>query len=206
MLFNGTLSLQDLHTTYAAMLNDGFIPNLLVMNPLAWTIFAQDPTMRNWAYAQAAGQGIWQRVRGEIAQMRAWAADPLNNSTTVSDPEQIQSTYTDVPQLFPYPLRILVSPFVPYNPTNNTTEIWMMDSNEVGIIAVNQAIQTHEWEDPERDIQQVGLDERYAINVLNEGRGIRKFKNVIVTRSYDLDDKISLSLTGPVPTGKSFSL
>jgi len=206
MFFNGTLALQDLHDTYAAMLNDGFIPDLLVMNPLAWTIFAQDPTMRNWAYAQAAGQGIWQRVRGEVAQMRQWAADPLNNSTHVADPEQIQTTYADVPELFPYPLRILVSPFVPYNPTNNTTEVWMMDSNEVGIMAINQAIQTHEWEDPERDIKQVGLDERYAINVLNEGRGIRKFVKVVVTRSYDLDDKISLQLTGPVPTGKTFSL
>ena len=210
LLFNGTFALQDIHDMYAAAINDGFIPNALMMNPMAWTIFAQDPTMRNWAYAQGASQGIWQRVRGEVAQMQQWAADPLNNTTfgpnAVHDPEQIQSTYTDVPSLFPYPLQIIISPFINYNPVSNTTTIMLVDTRELGILAVNETVQQKEFEDPERDIMSVKLRERYAINVLNEGRAIRKAENVIIARSYDIDDKVHMQLTGPVPTGKSFSL
>lgn len=205
LLFNGTFSMQDLHDMYSSMLNDGMVPNALIMNPMAWTIFAQDPVMRNWAYAQAAQGGIWERVKGEVAQMRQWMQG-MNGSTELSDPTQLQTTYTDVPSLFPYPLRIIVSPFIPYNTTTNTTNILLCDTSELGVMTVAQDIKTVEWDDPEREIKQLAMNEKYAINVLNEGRGVRQAKNVILTRSYDIDDKVQLQLTGPIPTAKSFSL
>lgn len=205
LLFNGTFSLQDLHDMYSSMLNDGFVPNALIMNPMAWTIFAQDPTMRNWAYAQAAQGGIWERVQGEVAALRQWVQG-MNGSQKPDDVSQIATTYTNVPELFPYPLRIIVSPFVPYNPTNNTTSIILCDTNELGVMTVAQELRTVEWDDPEREIKQIAMNEKYAINMLNEGKGVRQAKNVIIARSYDIDDKIGLDLTGPVPTSKSFTL
>ncbi len=204
-LFNGTFSLQDLLAMYGDMLNDGFIPNTLLMNPMAWTIFAQDPTMRAWAYAQ--GGMVWQKHQGEVGSMRSWLVGEGRVGTTEpADPKQLQTTWSPVPGIFPYPLRIVVSPFIPFDSSTSTTTIILCDSSELGILAVNEEISTEEWRDPMRDINNVKLKERYAIQILNNGRSVRQAKNVIIARSYDLDDKLALQITGAIPTGESFSL
>jgi hypothetical protein len=204
LLFNGTFALKDLHDMYAAAVNDGFRPDAILINPMAWSIFAMDPTMRNWAYEQGPAR-LWQKVQGEVAAIRAWMSG-MNGSTKVDDPQQIATTMANVPELFPYPLRLIVSPYIPYDPTNNTTDIGLIDTREVGVLTVAEEPTTTQWSDPERDIEQIKIRERYAVNVLNEGRAIRWAKNVIVAKSYDIDDRVSMSFTGPPPTGVSFSL
>lgn len=203
--FNGTLTLQDLLAGYTDMLHDGFIPNTLIMHPFAWTIFAQDPTMRAWAYAQ--GGMIWQRYQGEVQQMRQWMKG-MNGTTEMSEGGQaeVNTTYSDVPAIFPYPLRIVVSPFIEYDATDNTTSIILCDSNEIGIIAVNEEATADEFNDPELDIKKVKIRERYSINILNEGRALRVFKNVILERGWDVDDRFHVEASTPLPTGKSYSL
>jgi hypothetical protein len=201
LLFNGTFSLKDLHDMYAAAVNDGFRPDTILINPMAWTIFAMDPTMRNWAYEQGPAR-IWQRVQGEVAAIRQWMAG-MNGSTKVDDPQQIASTFTPVPELFPYPLKLVVSPYLAYDPVNNTTDIGLVDSREVGVLTVAEEPTTTRWNDPERDIEQVKIRERYAVNILNEGRAVRWAKNVVIARSWDADDRIQLNIDGPLPTGIS---
>lgn len=205
LLYNGTFSVYDLHTMYAAMVNDGFVPNTLIVNPMAWQIFMQDPTMRNWAYAQGPKM-IWQKFQGEVAQMRQWAADPLNNSTWVTNPKEMQTTFTTPPELFPYPLNIVVSPYIPFNGTTNTTNIILCDANELGIFLVNEEPTPEEFRDPERDINNLKIRERWALAISNEGKAIRQAKNVIIARSYDVDDKVHLQITGSLPTGESAGL
>jgi len=204
-LLNGTFSLQDLHDMYAAMINDGFIPNAILCNPMAWSIFAQDPVMRNWAYSQGPKQ-IWSTYKGDVATVKEWSgsgqSQGLNHQTFVSDPEQVQTTYTDVPGMFPYPLRIIVSPFIPFNGTTSATDLILCDTNELGLLSVNEEPTTDQWTDPERDIVKVKIRERYAINIMNDGKAIRTAKNVIVGRSYDYEDKMTWEAgTGALPTG-----
>ncbi len=201
--YNGTLSLHDLLAAYGDALNDGFIPDALVMHPRAWTIFAQDPTMRNWAYAQ--GGMPWVRHQGEVASVKSWLVNGGTiGSTEPTDPTQLQTTWSPVPAIFPYPLRIIVSPFCPFDSTNSTTDILLCQSSEMGILAVNEDIVTEDWRDPLRDINNVKMRERYAIQVLNNGHAIRVLKNIVIARSYDLDDRLQLSLTGEIPTGEQF--
>lgn len=206
-LFNGTFTLQDLHTMYAEMLNDGFRPNALLLNPMAWTLFVQDPVMRNWAYNLGPKQ-IWQTVQGEVATMQSWAnrgqSNGLNNNTFVTDPKQVMTTYTSVPSMFPYPLEIIVSPFIPFNGTTSTTDLVLCDKNELGILSVNEDPTTDQWDDPERDIMKVKIRERWAINIMNDGKAIRTAKNVRLARSYDYDDKLTWAAgSGALPTGES---
>jgi hypothetical protein len=200
---NGTLSLQDLLTAYTDMMNDGFVPDVLIMHPMAWTIFAQDPTMRAWAYAN--GGTPWVRGGGQVGAVKQWlVAEGRVGNTVPHDLGQVATTMSPVPGLFPYPLRIMVSPFVPYDSTDSTCSILMADSTEIGILAVNEGIVTEEFRDPLRDINNVKMRERYAIQVLNEGQAIRTFKKIVIARSYDLDDRLQLALTGTVPTGEQF--
>jgi hypothetical protein len=209
-LFNGTFALQDLHTMYAEMINDGFRPNTLLMNPMAWTMFAQDPVMRSWAYSQGPKQ-IWQTVRGDVASMQRWAnkgqTNGLNNVTFVQDPEQLMTTNIPVPDIFPYPLRLVISPFIPFDGTASTTDLILCDSSEIGILSVNEEPVTDQWEDPERDITKVKIRERYAINIMNDGRGLRVARNVIVGRAYNFEDSLQWQAgTGALPTGESTEL
>jgi hypothetical protein len=80
----------------------------------------------------------------------------------------------------------------------------LADSTEIGILAVNEDVVTEDFRDPLRDINNVKMRERYAIQVLNEGQAIRTFAKIVIARSYDLDDKMSLAITGAVPTGEQF--
>jgi hypothetical protein len=203
-LYNGTFTMKDLLDMYGDMINDGYIPNTLLMNPVAWSIFAQDPLMRNWAYAN--GGMPWQRHQGDVGTMSSWLGQGgAIGSTEVTDPKQLQTTWTPVPGIFPYPLRIVVSPFIPFKASTSTTTIILCDSNELGILAVNEEATTEEFRDPLRDINSVKIKERYAIQVLNEGKAIRQAKNVIIARSWDVDDKIGLEVTGSLPTGEAWT-
>jgi hypothetical protein len=78
-----------------------------------------------------------------------------------------------------------------------------VDSREVGVLTVAEEPTTTRWNDPERDIEQVKIRERYAVNILNEGRAVRWAKNVVIARSWDADDRIQLNIDGPLPTGIS---
>jgi len=209
-LLNGTFVLQDLHDMYASMVNDGFVPNTLLMNPMAWTIFVQDPTMRNWAYAQGPKQ-IWNTYKGDVATVSEWSAggqtNGLQHETFVSDPEQVMTTQTDVPSMFPYPLSIIVSPYIPFDGTTSLTDIVLCDRNELGILSVNEEPVTDQWDDPERDIVKVKIRERYAINIMNDGKAAKIARNIKVARAYDYDDKLEWQAgTGALPTGAEADL
>lgn len=205
LVYNGTFTLNDLLAMYGDMINDGFVPDTLLMNPMAWTIFAQDPLMRNWAYASGGGMP-WRAHQGDVGTMKSWLGQGgAIGSTEVTDPKQMQTTMTPVPGIFPYPLRIIVSPFIPFKASTSTTTITLCSASELGILAVNEEPVTEEFRDPLRDINSLKIRERYAIQILNEGKAIRQAKNVIIARSYDVDDKIHLQITGALPTGESWT-
>jgi hypothetical protein len=201
--FNGTISTYDLLNAYADMMNDGYVPDILLMHPVAWTIWAQDPTMRAWAFAH--GGMPYQRHLGQVGAVRQWlVGEGRVGSTVPHDISQVATTQSNIPGLFPYPLRVVTSPFVPYDATDSTCSMLLADSTEIGILAVNEDVVTEDFRDPLRDINNVKMRERYAIQVLNEGQAIRTFAKIVIARSYDLDDKMSLAITGAVPTGEQF--
>lgn len=209
--FNGSLCLQDLHNGYADFMADGFIPNTLIVHPMFWTVMASDPVMRNWAYALGPKQ-LWQRHQGDVGAVQAWSGagqtNGLMHNTFMHDPTQIQTTMTPLPPgLFPYPLNMIVSPYIPYDPTTNTTTVVMCDRSEVGLLCINEEPNTAEWRNPETEIEKVRIRERYGFAVMNEGKAIRYFKNVILTRAFDYEDKMTWdAATADLPTAEAFDL
>ena len=100
------------------------------------------------------------------------------------------TTFAPVPGIFPYPLRIVVSPFVAYDATAGTTTIILCDSNELGILAVNEEAVTEEWRDPLRDINSVKIRERYAVQILNEGKAVRLAKGIYLKRGWNVNEGV----------------
>jgi len=199
--FNGTFTLDDLLTMFAAAVNEGWQPNTLIMNPMGWLIFARDPVMRAFGFAN--GGEMWQSFGGQLGSAPQWGGGGfLNEPWKVDDPTTISSTYTPVPMKFPFgPLSIVVSPYINYDATNNVTDIYLCDRGELGYLIEKESVFTERWKDPARDIHKIKFRERYAVAGPVDGR-IRVAKNVVIAKGYDLDDNFYWQMgSGQFPTG-----
>jgi len=194
---NGSITMDDIFDTYGQIVAQGFIPDTLIMHPLTWTMFVKDPTLRAFAM-QAGGGTMFASYSGNPAGRTPWdnmgglGMGTGQNVTPSSPVNEYSQTITSAPQLpsyLPTPFRIIVSPFVPYNPTGGpnsspVTDIYMVDSREVGALIVDEDVTTDEWNDPSVDIRKIKLRERYGIAILNEGQAIGVIKNVVNVQNH----------------------
>ena len=206
---NGTLTLDDLFVTYADLINQGFLPNTLLMNALGWLIFARSPELRAFGFAN--GGPMWQPLQGSPGQSPTFpfsggvnlgpsAGTALSGGNPQANFQA--STYVDVPNMFPAPLTIVVSPFIRFDNTTQRTDIIMADRNELGVLVQDEDPTSESWDDPFRDVRYAKIRERYAIAVDNEGEAAAQIKNVKLVRGYDWEDVRTWQQgTGTLPTG-----
>ena len=189
---NGTITLDDILVMYSKIVENGFIPNALLMSPLGWLVFARDPILRAFGFAN--GGPIFSPLQGQAGLANQWYQGGKNVGP-VATAQYTASTYANVPNLFPAPLRIIVSPFIPFasasGATAAKTNIIMCDTNELGILVVDEDVATEEWDDPARDIRSIKFRERYGLGILNEGKAVAVARNVNIVRSYALDDMLT---------------
>jgi hypothetical protein len=189
---NGTITLDDLLVMYSKIVEKGFIPNALLMSPLGWLVFARDPILRAFGFAN--GGPIFSPLQGQPGLAKSWYQGGMNVGPVASAPN-VASTYANVPNLFPAPLRIIVSPFCSYTAANGSTpaktDIMMVDTNELGILVMDEDVTTEEWDDPNRDIRSIKFRERYGLGILNEGQAVAVARNINIIRAYDLDDQLT---------------
>lgn len=200
--YNGTLTLDDMFKAWATMADSGFIPNTLIMHPFSWRIFAEQGMARAFGFENGMASMFWQNPNGSVGNAPQWAQTMLNQNTYVSSPENIATTFTRVPSMFPSAFNIIVSPYMTYNSSSNTTDIVFCDVNELGILVVDEEVTSDEWTDPSKDIMKVKFRERYGLAVKNDGRGIGLFKNIKIGKNFDFADRVSVSYaTGDLANG-----
>jgi len=205
--YNGTLTLDDMFKAWSTMVDTGFVPNTLIMHPFAWRIFAEEGMSRLFGFNNGNQAMLWQMPQGNPGNAGSpWTQTMLNQNTYVSSPENIASTFTRVPSLFPTNFNIIVSPYMSFTASTNVTDIVFADINELGILVVDEEVTMDEWNDPARDIMKMKLRERYGLATMNDGRAIGLLKNIKIAKSVDFVDRISLdfatgdlgsSITGP---------
>ena len=190
--YNGTLTLYDLHKAYATMVARGYTPNTLIMNPFAWEIFADESLQRAFGFEN--GAALWSAHQGSPGNAPQWSNGGFGNgllqNPTVSAPQNLATTFTNVPTMFPYPFRIVVTPYMPYNSSNNTTDLILCDDSELGVLVVDEEVMVDQWVDPARDIHKVKLRERYGLGSMNQGKGSGLIKGVSLARSFDFAQKL----------------
>lgn len=192
---NGTLSVEDLFRMYASMVDDGFVPNALIMHPYGWLSFAMNPALRQLGFH--SNSGMFNAAQGGVGAAEAWRVGGLNQETKFSNPQEVATTMAPVPAGLPVPLRIIVSPFIPFvaasgsNPAH--TDIYMVDTNELGVLVVDEDVTTDEFSDPARDIKKIKLRERYAVENINNGLGIRVARGVAIDSQYELFPSVQLT-------------
>ena len=83
-----------------------------------------------------------------------------------------------LPNYLGLPFRILVSPFVNFDPEQRVTDIMMFNSRNLGALIVDEDPHVKSWEDGQYNIQNMSVEETYGFGILNEGQAIAVAKNV----------------------------
>jgi hypothetical protein len=195
---NGSIIMDDLFDAYSQILMQGFTPNTLLMHPLTWAMFVKDPVLRAMALMGAggtffattsgnpSGRAPWDNSnQGKLGMSGGQSIVPgsaanSETATAVTGYPQTINSAPNLPSYFPFPFRIIVSPFVRFNPATKLTDIMLFDSAELGALIVDEDITTDEWTDPSVDIRKIKMRERYGIGIFNEGLAIGVIRNVKV--------------------------
>lgn len=199
---NGTVTMDDIFEMFAQVMHNGWIPNLLIVHPLTWLMFVQDAQLRAFAIANqntwfgqqwtgspskndfphlAGGESISggrERFHPQVLQ-----GNPAGLANGNVDVDNFSYNLNSAPQLPFYGgfnFRVIVSPFVPYDATKNTTSILMADSNELGFYIEDHGPMTSEWKNPETDILKIKITERFTLREKNRGLALAIAKNVVV--------------------------
>jgi hypothetical protein len=212
---NGSVTMDDIFDAYAQIITQGFTPNTLLLHPLTWVMFVKDAQLRhfvlqngggnwfaNWT-GQPAGRAPWDNSNqgglGMSSGQNIIPGSPASGATP-SNLLAYPQTLNSAPVLQGYmniPFRIIVSPFVPYDPRRKLTDIYMFDSAELGVLIVDEDVMTEEFDDPRVDIRKIKLRERYGIGILNEGKAIGVLKNVhVVPNEIVLPAQATIDVSG----------
>lgn len=194
---NGSVTMDDLFEAYSAILNNGFIPNMLLVHPLTWLMFVQDATLRAFVLQNGGGNFFnqWQgqpavqdpfpnqyNSRG-LSQGRSIIPANATNGTpsAVTAYSQLMQSAPELPSYAGFaPFKIIVSPFVPFDPATNTTSVIMADDSELGYLVTDEDLVVEELRDPYRDILKIKMRERYTLAIKDSGYGIAVLRNIAV--------------------------
>ena len=85
---------------------------------------------------------------------------------------------------FPWQMRIVVSPLVPFDAESLLGDIYLLSSGNVGYHLVDEDLTQVEWRDESTESVKLKLRERYGFAVAHEGQGVGVMRNVKLTRNY----------------------
>lgn len=164
--FNDTLSIDDLLDIIIAVYNNEYTPTDLIMHPLVWTVFARNG------------------LTGSLtAPFDREASREMPNAQFKLGPESIQGR-------IPFAFNVSLSPFAPIDKSAKTFDMFVVDSNNVGVQIVKDDLKTEEFRDPARDLNNVKVIERYGFGTYNEGRAICSAKNISMAKSYATPERV----------------
>lgn len=213
---NGSMTLDDIFELYTYLFLRGFNPDTLIMSPLAWKVFMSDPDVREivlkgatlatnrlpgGSFAKAYGTGFGGLGYRTTATGRGLDATTGGSDTRVAGNNPfltslnpLGATFNIAPEHLPSPLRVIVSPHVAYQTatvggkTKNVTDIAMADSSRCGILLTREGPSVDSWDDPERDIKNMKIKERWGMGLFEQGKGVAVARDVVVERNYVFDN------------------
>lgn len=221
--YNGTMSLNDLMSSYAFMQMRNFNPNIMLMNPMGWMAFATSPDTReivtngNVVTSSPLPDGS-----GSMAPENPFMPFGLNTNsgTGTSTPDSIfgkigynpfvstlnplNATFSASTKFFPGGLTIVTSPFVRYttnagavaaNSGLPSTDIYLADSERTGIIVTSDMPGMKTYDDFLSESSFFRLGETYAVEITHQGNGIGVSKGIIVDRNYVFENVNSQTIS-----------
>lgn len=190
LALNETITLDDLFDMMNELITLNVFPDLLVMHPFAWRAFAQNGELRE--FAMMNGQTPLMRSPEGNAGIRS-SHEPGTIVPTQQARSENATLYVNVPNLFPRPLQIVVSPFAFLDTTNNKADIIMGVSGQMGIELVGAGPTTNRWNDPVHDMQNIKIQEYWNVLPKNNGDYLIGAYDITLAASADVKTIVSLS-------------
>lgn len=210
--FNNTLIVDDLVDAAIDGIQEGWRYDTLVVNPLAWQIFAKDPILREQFFRGMAGGSFWQKPSGEAAYFKSLGSNsPYGKNlgpsvglggTNGSDlgGSQNASLSFEIPGYAGFGFNVIVSPYAPVSFDNilqkYVTDIVLLEAEHAGLLIIDEDINIDNWTDPTVDVHKMKFRERYALAQVNAGKAARVFKNIVIDRAYFMEDKVRYNIDG----------
>lgn len=216
--YNGTMSYNDLMEMYVKALLDGFTLDTIAMHPFAWQTFMVDPEFKeiiinnNTVVSYRAPNGTGALNRFNQMQFGGmglpWAKgagnpniDPSIAGKLGQNPYSLQQSvlgaeYQIAPKYFPTPMKIVVSPFIPFKKIGNTTvtDIIFAQSDESGVVLRDGEPIVRQFEVAEKEAVVTRMREGLAFGTMNLGKAVRIAKNAVIDRNYIFNNVNQVSL------------
>jgi hypothetical protein len=200
---NGSMTMDDLMQAFTHMVETGYTPDTLVLSPQMYFMWVRDPVLRN-LFHQGAGNVYFATYRGEVAPLPSWGqgamggrgqnlgynVSPSGNAageaahSGVFDVSNRATSAPNIPGYLGLPLRIIVSPMIPYDPSTKLGDIYLISSGMVGYRLIDEKLTTVEWRNEDIEAVKVKMRQRDAFAVAYEGAGISVFRNVANTQNF----------------------
>lgn len=183
---NGSMTVDDLLDMYAQTLSQGFTPNVILMHPFAWAMWAKDPTLREMALSSGTMSNWYNMWQGDLKGINPYEQMGKMQGPTPYDRSPQERAPTDntapnVPVYFPYGnLTIIPSFLIPFDSSTRTTSVIMLDTENTGALIVQEEMTTEEWNKPETDTRNIKMRERYGMAIFHEGLGVTVARNVSI--------------------------
>lgn len=207
---NGSLTLDNLFDAFSLVMAQGFKPDTLIMNPMTFVLFLKDEVLR--AITLAGGNQVWYGAwRGNPARLGpgsrvgATGARPIvpggavsgETPTPSSEYSQTIDASPVLPSRWPWPLKIVVSPWIPYEAETKRTDVIVCDGTELGFYIEEHGVKVDRWNDLAIDSTKIKLKERYCFHIANQGLAVALLKNVkVVPNEINLPAVVSHSVSG----------
>ncbi len=199
---NGSVMMDDLFKAIAHSHETGYVYDIMLVNPQVFYLWIADPVLRG--FAQSFGGGVWfQQWQGNPGPLDPWSNGNLGSAgptlgnrvmpfgspsgetpTGIAGREHGMTSTPTLPNYFGWPIRMMVSPFVPYDAETGLTDIYLLSSGNVGIHLVDEDPVEVQWRDEDREIVKMKVRERYSFQIANEGMGIGVMRNIPLVRNY----------------------
>lgn len=205
---NGSITMDDIMEMYTTGLNQGFIMDTILIHPLAWLMWLRDPVLRAFQlqYGGGAWWNTWQgdpKGKDELASFSPLgegsgrsdnppsSAVDAPTATPVGDLDQNIDARPQPPSYLGLSFNIIPSPFVPFNVTNNTADIMMFNSANLGALIVDRDPRVQEWKDPLLDMTKLQISETYGLAIYNEGQAIVTAQSVKIARNLVSEESVT---------------
>lgn len=205
---NGSMTQDNLIDMYGSLLTKGYIPNVILVHPMMWAMFAKDPIIREagmvkgdisqWLTSQVTPINPYQKIRPWTDATRRGNYDRQDVTQRESDilhSEGANSRY-NIPSYSPLSgMTIIPSHYMPFDAVKKTSTIVMMDTTKAGAVIVNETLKLQEWDNLENDMKTIKLREKYALALYDQGRAVVLAKN-ISTQPNEIFNNPSIQLDG----------
>lgn len=175
---NDTLTMEDFLDLMLAAITNHHNPTDVFAHPMLWTVFARNSMVgAGMQWGALGGQNINPSGGTQGSPNFNGLQNNMGPQSFIMRPDQVQNR-------MPFALTVNLTPFVKFDKEKKLFDMYIVDRENVGVIAQRQELTQDQWTNPERDLHYIKAKERYGVGIQDHGLGIMVAKNIKADVTY----------------------